>query len=242
MALVKYGATVSQLSGSVGGIVYARNKGGAYIRTRTSPTQPNSTLQVAARTLFSAAVNTWTNILTPEERTQWNGYASAIPYTDVFGETRYYSGQQRYVQCYVALVNSGGSPAAAAIAPAVFTAAEAISSDAITVNQGAVAAGTTVSVVNTTGPLDVAAGDKLLIHIGGPITAAKNYFNGPWRYAASGVYVSGGNYPDILATDPWARSLASGSPLALYWRVLKADNRISSVARKIVTLGAYVTP
>lgn len=242
MALVKYGATVSQLSGSIGGIVYARNKGGAYIRTRTSPTQPNSELQVGARTLFSGAVNTWTNVLTPGERTAWNAYASAIPYTDVFGETRYYSGQQRYVQCYVALVNCGGTPVTAATAPSIFTAAEIVGSDALAVNQGATVANSTVSIVNSTGPSDVAAGDKLLIHIGGPITAAKNYFNGPWRYAASGVYATGGKYPDIVATDPWARTLAVGGRLAIYWRVLKADNRISNVARKIVTIGAFVTP
>lgn len=242
MALIKFGGGIAQISGSIGGIVYARNKGGAYARNKTAPVQPNSTRQVSARTVFQAAVRAWTTILTGGERNAWNAYASAVTYTDVFGETRYYSGQQRYIQCYCALVNCGGTATAAATAPHVYTAATNVTLQSLALKQGATVADSTVAITNDEAPGDVAVGDKLLINIGGPITPAKTYFNGPYRYAAVGTYASGNKYPVITATDPWARTLASGAFLPISWRVLKADNRISSAARGIFVLGAFVTP
>lgn len=242
MALIKFGGTVAQVSGSIGGVVFARNKGGAYARNKTSPVQPNSTRQVSARTVFQAAVRAWSTILTPGERNAWNAYASAVTYTDVFGETRYYSGQQRYIQCYCALVNCGGTATAAATAPHIYTTATNVTLQSLSLTQGAGVADTTVAVANSEAPGDVAAGDKLLISIGGPITTAKNYFAGPYRYAAAATYASGNKYPTTTTTDPWARTLASGAVLPISWRVLKVDNRISSAARGIFTLGALVTP
>lgn len=239
MAKVKYGSTVAQLSGSIGGTVFARNRGGAYIRNKTAPVQPNSGLQADAKTVFAAAVNTWTNTLTSAERTAWNAYASAVPYTDIFGDTRYYSGQQRYIQCYVALVNSGGTASAAATAPTTMTEAENVLSTSITMEQGAATADLTAIIPTALAPADVAAGDILLVHVGTSITQATNYFNGPYRYAAKGTFVSGSAFPDITLTDPYGRTMAAGLVVPVMWRVLKADNRLSGTARKIVTLGAY---
>lgn len=239
MALVKYGATVAQLSGSVGGIVYARNKGGAYVRNRTSPLQPGTGLQVDARGLFQAAVRNWTNILTDNQRYQWNAYASAIGYTNVFGETRYYSGQQRYIQCYVACVNAGGLTTAAATAPTTYTAATNVVLLDLSATQGAATPDTTCLIANDSAPAGVAIGDKLLISFGGPITGAVNYFKGPYRFATSSTYASGNKYTFTVTTDPYARTLAAGDRLPISWRVLKADNRISAVSRGILTLGAH---
>ncbi len=241
MALVKFGATVAQISGSIGGTVFARNKGGAYARNKTAPVQPNSTLQVGARTVFQAAVRSWTNTLTAGQRDAWNAYASAVTYTDIFGETRYYSGQQRYIQCYCALVNCGGTPTAAAVAPSIYTAATNVTLASLSLTQGAATADATVKITNSASPADAAVGDKLLIHFGGPVTLAANYFNGPYRYVTEATWASGASYPAVTGTDPWARTLASGTRLPIFWRVLKADNRISSAARGIFTLGAHIT-
>lgn len=238
MAKVKYGSTVAQLSGSIGGTVYARNRGGAYIRNKTAPIQPNSGLQSGSKTIFAAAVNTWTNTLSNSERTAWNAYASAVPYTDVFGDTRYYSGQQRYIQLYIALTNSGGNPASAASAPTTMTEAENVLSTSITVNQGAKTADLSAVLAATLTPIDITVGDMLLFHVGTSITQATNYFNGPYRYTGKATYASGGSFPVITFTDPYARTMAAGLVVPVMWRVLKADNRLSGVARKIVTLGA----
>lgn len=239
MALVKYGSAVTQLSGSVGGVTYARNKGGAYLRSRTSPTQPNSALQVGARTLFASAVNAWTNILTAYERTSWNAYAAAVPYTNIFGETRYYSGQQRYVQCYIARVNAGGLVTAASTAPTTYTEAATVSFATLSMTAGAATPDMTAVMKNSTGPADIKAGDLLLFHFGAAVTEATEYFNGPWRYAGKSVHATGAFYPNVTLTDPYGRTIAKDMRVPIYYRVLKADNRISSEARGILTVGAF---
>ena len=239
MAKVKYGSTVAQLSGSIGGVVYARNRGGAYIRNKTAPVQPNSVLQSESKTLFAAAVNTWTNVLAASEREGWNSYAASVSYTDVFGDTRYYSGQQRYVQCFIALTNSGGNATLAATAPTIMTEAENVLSSSMAMEQGAAVADDTAVLPAVTAPLDVDVGDILLVHFGTTITQATNYFKGPYRFAAKATYATGKAFPDVTITDPYMRTLSSGTVVPIFWRVLKKDNRISSTARKIVTLGAY---
>ena len=49
MALIKTGPAVAVISGSVGGTVFSRNKGGAYMRNRSIPVNPQSAAQVVVR-------------------------------------------------------------------------------------------------------------------------------------------------------------------------------------------------
>jgi hypothetical protein len=62
------------VSGKVGGSVYARNKGGYYVRQWTKPTDPASTAQLQSRGSFGAASALWHG-LTDVKKAQWNGYA-----------------------------------------------------------------------------------------------------------------------------------------------------------------------
>lgn len=66
---------MSDIRGKVGTEIYSRNKGGAYVKTFTSPVQPNTTLQTTARSNFASAVAAW-QALSVEERFQWNRLAS----------------------------------------------------------------------------------------------------------------------------------------------------------------------
>ncbi|GAH50296.1 unnamed protein product, partial [marine sediment metagenome] len=45
MALVKLGGGIVQISGSIAGNTFARNRFGNYMRSRTKPVNPNSTRQ-----------------------------------------------------------------------------------------------------------------------------------------------------------------------------------------------------
>ncbi|MGD8374486.1 MAG: hypothetical protein PVI21_06550 [Candidatus Woesebacteria bacterium] len=242
MAKVKFGSGVSEIRGSIGGTVYARNAGGAYIRNRTSPIHPGSPLQNAAKALFANAVNIWTNTLSYTQRSMWNAYASAVPYTDVFGATRYYSGQQRFVQSYIALVNSGGTGSAAYTAPVTYTEASPIVPAAITMTQGATPADTTGLFGEAYAPADVEVDDVILIYFGNAVTPATTFFDGPYRYAGKTTYASGTTYPEVLLTDPWGREMAEDAIVPVKTRILKADMRMSPETKKFVSLGAYITP
>ncbi len=75
MALVKYGGGIVQMSGSIGGDTFARNRYGNYVRARTKPVNPNTTLQQAVRASMSFLTNRWAQTLDAAQRTAWNPYA-----------------------------------------------------------------------------------------------------------------------------------------------------------------------
>lgn len=71
--------------GSVGGITYVANQFHQLIaRARTSPVNPNTSLQTAIRSAFSGAETTWKNLTSPE-RNRWALYAAATPRQNPLG-------------------------------------------------------------------------------------------------------------------------------------------------------------
>ncbi len=62
-------------SGSVAGLTFSRNKGGNYLRGRAIPTNPNSPLQQAVRSIMSQLTANWLNVLTAIQRVAWETYA-----------------------------------------------------------------------------------------------------------------------------------------------------------------------
>jgi len=64
MALIKFGAGIVQMSGSIAGDVHARNRFGNYVRPRTKPVNPHSIRQEAARAVVSYLAEYWHGNLT----------------------------------------------------------------------------------------------------------------------------------------------------------------------------------
>lgn len=77
MARIVGGSPLGELSGKMGGLVFARNKGGAYVRQYAIPINPNTVAQVNARALFGASVANW-HSLTPAQKANWENYAQQI--------------------------------------------------------------------------------------------------------------------------------------------------------------------
>ena len=97
-----------QLSGSVGGVVASHNKGGAYLRNRTVPTNPNSARQLTARMALASASQAWA-VLTQVQRDGWNAYAAATPLVNRLGESITVSGFNMYIRTNSFLASSGES-------------------------------------------------------------------------------------------------------------------------------------
>ena len=95
------------VSGSVGGLTFAKNKGGLYTRARAIPTNPNTPAQVAARDALSTLVDAWTNILAESQRDAWRTYAANTPVVDVFGDPKLLTGQQMYLRSNQPRVRAG---------------------------------------------------------------------------------------------------------------------------------------
>jgi hypothetical protein len=87
MAKVQFGNIVADARNAVGGIVYARNTWGAYIRQKVSPVQPRSPRQQEMRANLTELSKRWGTGLTEEQREAWRQFAAAFPIVDVFGNT-----------------------------------------------------------------------------------------------------------------------------------------------------------
>lgn len=69
------GNPFGELSGKMGGLVFARNKRGAYVRGYVIPVNPNTESQSAARNSFGQAVGGW-HVLTDVQKALWMSYAT----------------------------------------------------------------------------------------------------------------------------------------------------------------------
>lgn len=98
---------MGEMSGSIGGCTWSRNKGGQYLRQRTVPTNPNSIAQQAVRTAFAQASSDWSATLTNSQRTMWNNWAASNPVVDTLGQSIQLSGQQAYVRFSARLLQCG---------------------------------------------------------------------------------------------------------------------------------------
>jgi len=109
MALVKLGPMFAEASGKIGGLVAARNRGGAYVREWTKPLVSTSTEALAAKARLGAYAQGWAGI-TANERAAWHSWANGNPVTNRLGETRVLSGHQAYVQLNTVIDLVGGTP------------------------------------------------------------------------------------------------------------------------------------
>jgi len=97
VALIR-SSTLSNISGSIGGTTYARNRGGLYARNRTVPINPNSNAQTRARSSFGSFSGGWSSALTANQRAAWAAFAESSPVQNRLGESITLTGQQAYVR------------------------------------------------------------------------------------------------------------------------------------------------
>lgn len=86
MAIIRTGGGVASISGSVGGTTYSHNRGGAYMRTRAVPTNPNTTFQQVIRSAVAQLASLWTTTLTDAQRAAWETYADNVLLPNALGD------------------------------------------------------------------------------------------------------------------------------------------------------------
>lgn len=107
MALVKFGGGIIQMSGSIAGTTFARNRYGNYARARTKPVNPNTELQQKVRTVVAYLCERWAETLTAVQRTAWGDYASAVSMKNKLGEAIKLSGFNHYIRSNANLARRG---------------------------------------------------------------------------------------------------------------------------------------
>jgi len=85
MALVKYSMMISEIRNKLNGSVFARNRGGNYIRNKVTPVNRKSAAQALARSRLTQFAQAWRS-LTEAQRVAWNSVTSQWARTNVFGD------------------------------------------------------------------------------------------------------------------------------------------------------------
>ena len=95
MAKIKLGAIVVDMRGKSNGHVFSRNRGGAYMRTKITPSNPQSTFQMSVRGIFAAISSAW-SALTATNRQSFENLVSSYARTDIFGDLRNPTGKNLF--------------------------------------------------------------------------------------------------------------------------------------------------
>jgi hypothetical protein len=92
MAKIKFGMMMTDASGKLGGQVFSKNRGGSYVRTKTTPSNPQTTAQMSVRGIFASISSRWST-LSEANRLSFNNFVADYAKTDIFGDLRNPSGK-----------------------------------------------------------------------------------------------------------------------------------------------------
>lgn len=129
MAKVLFTAVVADMRNKLNGSVFSKNRGGAYIRTKVTPVNPQTTAQQNVRGAFGARSQAWGG-LTEEQRQSWIDAAPSFPVTDIFGSSKILSGSQLYQKLNLNLASAGQAAITTAPTPAEMPSLVSLSLDA----------------------------------------------------------------------------------------------------------------
>lgn len=232
MALAKYGAGIIQLSGSIAGNTFARNRFGNYVRARTKPINPNTAGQQVVRAILAELTTRWAQTLTALQRTAWNLYASNVAMTNRLGEVVHLTGYNHYIRS-----NSGRLRVGAPVVddgPIIF---ELPAQDPIFAVTASEATQQLSFAYDST--MDWADEDDayILFEQGQPQNPQRNFFGGPWRHCAQVEGVNGAPpaSPKVAAA---VFAVAEGQRIWSYARISRADGRLSMPFQDDVLVGA----
>jgi len=223
MALAKYGGGIVQLSGSIAGNVFARNRFGNYVRPRTKPINPRSARQMGARILMMMLAEQWRESpMSDAIRIAWQTYANTVNWNNKLGEAVVLTGYNHFIRSNAALITAGGSLITAAPtdeglpgADPTFAAAGSAGTQKLTLT------------INIALPWAIETGAYLSVEMGQPQSESRNFFDGPWRNAGSiaGVDTTGPTPPHELDA-PF--TLTATQKVWCRARIIRKDSRCST--------------
>ncbi len=223
MALVKYGGGIVQMSGSIAGTVFARNKSGNYARPRTKPVNPNSFRQEFIRAAMSHLAEHWHADMTAVQRGLWETYAAAVAMKNKLGETIHLSGFNHFIRS-----NCPQRMLAEAIKEAAPTTLSLMEKDETTLcSEEDIAAQTFTFTFDNTN-WGVNPDDKywMCFYQGQPQLASRTTFHGPWRFMSAAGTVAGDAGTQLL---PAEFAFAEGQKVWFQARMISFSGRTSEL-------------
>ena len=217
----------SQASGSIAGMTFSHNRGGQYVRNRSTPTNPDSPAQQAIRAALASAVAQWKN-LTDANRESWANYAANTPVVNRLGDSVFLTGQQQWIRTYTVATQAGLDPFTLfASAPTVYDLG-----DTGTITLDSAEAGVNRLTFGVAGTPDWAADDAARLITGASLNLSKtiNFHKAPFR---NGSPVSGDSTTPVTSTAiPYGsyylnNTVIDGRRIFARYVVLQSDGRVS---------------
>ena len=190
MAKVKFGMMMTDARGKLGGQVFSKNRAGAFVRTKVTPTNPRTLAQMVSRSILGSVSSAW-SALTAEQRASFNSAVDEWKSTDIFGDLKTPSGKNLHSKLSKNKIQAGGVPLVAAPAKVEIP---FLGQDAVIIEISAFE-------INFAIPT-VPAGMTAQISSTGPLSAGTNFVDGKFRvltYAPAGTILSDALYTDYVA-------------------------------------------
>lgn len=171
MAKILFGAFLADMRGKVNGTVFSKNRGGAYARTKVTPSNPQTAAQNLVRSRLTGFSQAWRG-LAQSARDAWNAAVGSFPRTNVFGQAKILSGHQLYIGLNAQLGAAGQGSITLPPVP--------VGAAALTAYSGAAADGAATFTV-TAAPDPVPADNTLIIDATEQVSAGKSNLNSLYR-------------------------------------------------------------
>lgn len=215
-------AFLGEMSGKLNGSVYARNRGGTYVRKWAKPTNPNTPLQQTIRAAMSALVTSWMGTLTDAQRAGWDTYAANVPMLNRLGQEIYLTGQNHYIRSNAPRLQAG--VAVVDDAPTTFNLGTL---NPISLNVTIAGGGFMVGYDDTQTWCDT-DDSYLIIQQSKEMAATREFFKAPFTFASTidGDAASPPTSPTLSAN---IYPITLGNAAFMRARLSQADGRLSSV-------------
>jgi hypothetical protein len=172
LLLIEYGAALAvNASGSLAGTTVSHNRGGAYMRTKAIPTNPQTSYQTAVRNEFGFLSSNWRN-LTAAERLQWNAVTNQFQRKNALSKVITLSGINLYKGLNQALFEAGQS---LLVAPPVPAGATNINTASVAISAGG------ATMVLTHAPTPTPAGNTLVVYATAPLSPGISFVKNKLR-------------------------------------------------------------
>ena len=227
MAKIKLSALVSEMRGKLNGSVFSKNRGGAYLRTKVTPVNPQSISQGNVRATLTALSQAW-RALTEAERLAWAGAVSSFTGTDIFGDIKTPSGINLYIKLNLNLANIGEAPInTPPLAGSVgYFSALSLAADA---------SASTIAATFT--DVDVTAGMTVVVEATANISAGKSFVKSEFRKI--GTFVGGSASPQAIGAMYVAKFGAMTAGKKLFVRFKCIDN-VTGISGQYTTASTIV--
>lgn len=177
-------------SGKINGHVAARNRSGAYVRTKVTPVNPQTQFQQSARLRLTQFSQGWRG-LTQAQRTAWDAAAPDFAKTDIFGDIRNPTGKNLYTRLNANLATINEPPI---VVPPLPAGAGAVVAGALVITNGG---------VKTIAHTESTAGHEIQVWATPGVSPGKSFLKNDYRLISH--FPGGSVSPEDIATAYQAR-------------------------------------